>query len=69
MGWLMGTRLTTELGSEGRDCDRECDVVAFSSGRWPKGENYETNPILSKPAWKRVGNKAKNEPNCVWGNG
>jgi hypothetical protein len=29
-----------------------------------KTENYQTNPISFKPAWKIGGNKAKNEANC-----
>jgi hypothetical protein len=31
-------------------------------GDGQKEENYQTNPILAKPAWKIVPTKAKNEP-------
>jgi hypothetical protein len=29
------------------------------------GIDYETNPILFKPAWKSYQNEAKNEPNST----
>ena len=33
-------------------------------GESQKEENYQTNPILRRPAWKSANGKAKNEANC-----
>jgi hypothetical protein len=58
-------RRQSAVATRGRIATGDTTWSLSPMGDYQKGENYQTNPILFKPAWKVWFGKAKNEPK--WG--